>query len=487
MWIKCLFLSILFINALDAEKSVIIVGAGLSGFSAAAKLMEKGGYDITILEAEGQIGGRIKSISYQDGSIDMGAQWIHGEVDNIIYQTAKNFGFGKTNFDTIDQTFVRSDGAALDQNLLNKLSKMIYEIVEHSDSEMRSYNGPFGNFVWEKFLKELNEDEILVNTDPKLIELFKNHIERELIGHHASNSWNDVSAVLNSNFADASGFQHWNWKKAGFFTYFNYITKNGGLNIKSKTQLNKKVTNIKYDLSSPTEKVIVRTADGKNYSAEHVIFTGSLGVLKKFHSILFIPNLPQDKITAIEKNAFGAIAKVFLHFEQPFWPNEDFISYSFLWNDAQRDEAKANGREWLFGVAAFFIVDQYPNLLEGFIGGEKVKDFENTNDEKLIDDIMWFFEKFLGKTIPKPTIAGRTKWLTNENFLGTYTYLSMEAEKAKVGPDDLEKSLYNSDDKPVILFAGEATDFNYPSFAHGAITSGNRAADVLIKYYDSLN
>lgn len=50
----------------------VIVGAGLAGYSAAAKLMENEVDDILVLEAEDRIGGRVHSIPFNGGVIDMG-------------------------------------------------------------------------------------------------------------------------------------------------------------------------------------------------------------------------------------------------------------------------------------------------------------------------------------------------------------------------------------------------------------------------------
>lgn len=54
------------------DTRVIIVGAGIAGFAAAAKLIERGIDDVIILEAESRIGGRIHSIPYGTGYIDLG-------------------------------------------------------------------------------------------------------------------------------------------------------------------------------------------------------------------------------------------------------------------------------------------------------------------------------------------------------------------------------------------------------------------------------
>lgn len=65
-----------------------------------------------------------------------------------------------------------------------------------------------------------------------------------------------------------------------------------------KTYKNSKVTKINYNRSYDTVKI--STADGKEYLADHVIFTPSLGVLKANYQRLFNPPLPEKKVTAIK-------------------------------------------------------------------------------------------------------------------------------------------------------------------------------------------
>ena len=68
----------------NSAPSVIIIGAGMSGASAANALVAKG-YNVTIVEARDRIGGR----TYTDRTtlshpVDLGASWIHGAVGNPI-------------------------------------------------------------------------------------------------------------------------------------------------------------------------------------------------------------------------------------------------------------------------------------------------------------------------------------------------------------------------------------------------------------------
>lgn len=54
---------------------VVVVGAGISGISAASKLIENGFRNVTILEAENRIGGRVCTVPFASNVLDLGAQW----------------------------------------------------------------------------------------------------------------------------------------------------------------------------------------------------------------------------------------------------------------------------------------------------------------------------------------------------------------------------------------------------------------------------
>lgn len=67
------------------KKSVVIIGAGVSGLYAAT-LLEKAGVDYTILEARDRTGGRVLSgevlTNEPDGIyVDMGATWFWPDID----------------------------------------------------------------------------------------------------------------------------------------------------------------------------------------------------------------------------------------------------------------------------------------------------------------------------------------------------------------------------------------------------------------------
>lgn len=131
--------------------SVIIVGAGATGIAAATKLHENGFHNLTILEAENRIGGRVKTIPYGDNVIDMGAQWCHGEVGNVVYEMAKDLDLlNPSSLDINEVEYRYLNGEIADKTKIMKLGKLANEIAD--DSEVyKNYNGNYGDYVIERY------------------------------------------------------------------------------------------------------------------------------------------------------------------------------------------------------------------------------------------------------------------------------------------------------------------------------------------------
>lgn len=204
------------------DKKIIIIGAGLSGIAAGAKLMENNFTDITILEAEGRIGGRIHSIEFggDDKKIDLGGQWVQGQHGNVIYEMTKDHvEFQTTPF---IQTFFLSNGSLANQEDWLQLVVLASTIFESLD-EMRTFNGSFGDFFNEKYKKALSSPDYSA-VDKHLAELIKESMHTQQNAHFASKSWFDVSSKLNADLENAAGDQAISWKDKGYITVVDYIT-----------------------------------------------------------------------------------------------------------------------------------------------------------------------------------------------------------------------------------------------------------------------
>jgi len=60
---------------------VLILGAGLSGITAAKTLLDKGVTDFLILDGKNYTGGRIHAVPFAGLNVEAGANWIHHTDD----------------------------------------------------------------------------------------------------------------------------------------------------------------------------------------------------------------------------------------------------------------------------------------------------------------------------------------------------------------------------------------------------------------------
>lgn len=70
-------------KALPSNKRILVIGAGLSGLEAASMLIQKG-YDVEVIEADNRVGGRTLSSTEGNKRLDIGAQFISRQHENVL-------------------------------------------------------------------------------------------------------------------------------------------------------------------------------------------------------------------------------------------------------------------------------------------------------------------------------------------------------------------------------------------------------------------
>ena len=157
----------------------------------------------------------------------------------------------------------------------------------------------------------------------------------------------------------------------------------------------------------------------------------------------------------------NCVNKFLLTWDTAFWDDVQYISYT----PETRDKFN-----YFVNVKKF-----HPtvNALMTFAYADYGRLTESMSDNQIIDEIMSHLRDIYGSTIPNPTHLLRTKWYTNENSFGAYSYTAVGTEMQHF--DDLAEEV---NDK--LFFAGEHTNVDYYSTVHGAYLSGIREANKII-------
>ncbi|XP_037719123.1 spermine oxidase [Drosophila subpulchrella] len=466
-----------------ASSRIMIVGAGASGIAAATRLLQNNFGDVQILEAENRIGGRINTISFGDNVVDVGAQWVHGKERNCVYEMVKDMGVVSDTGDFFSNVKrVRSNKEVVPDDL----ACSIHDIALGSmPSGPLPVVGSFGNHLVETFWRNIESQ--LPRVDRTLaseaLDAFAKH-ESSIIG--ADNLF-EVSVREHIEYDECDGDKLVHWGTKGYQRFLRLLMKVGedapeelGL-LEGRVRLGKKVTKI--ELARP-RKVIVRCEDGDYFEVDHVICTVSLGVLQEQHERLFVPPLPAAKVNAIRGLTLGTVNKMYMEFEEQPFP-KDWVGFFCFWLAQDLKELRKTEYFWLEGITGIHKITCQPRLLMAWVGGSFGRHMETLSDEKVLEGLQWLFRKFLTFEIPPPKRFHRSKWFSNPNFRGTWTFRPTKADERETGPRDLEAPVMGEDGHLGLLFAGEASSRNHFSTVHGAVEAGWREADRLIRLYST--
>lgn len=470
---------------MNLSAKIVVIGAGASGIAAATKLLSYGFTNVTILEAQDHVGGRIHTVPFGDNFIDLGAQWCHGEENNVVYGLVRDKNMlDSTGGVYFDYQCIRSNGEVLSDDVSAKLKKITDNACADKEDLLKTYKGSLGAYYKEYFKKALEEEEYS-SIDKKVAnELLEVH-QKFAASYEGALSIYDVSGRGNLEYKVCEGDPLLNWKDIGYATLLNVLMKSNGRDfgiLNKRIFLNKDVSKIEWNKTGG-KLLRIRCSSGIEIEADHVISTLSLGVLKDRLRSLFEPELPRNKLQSVKGLGFGTVNKIFIHFPNKWWA-DDWSGFTLQWRDEDLKTIRNSKLAWLEDVFGFYVVSYQPNVLSGWVVGKSALYVESLSKTQQMDGIIHLLKTFLkNPNIPRPIDFIITSWHSNPFFRGSYSHRSMETEKLRTGATDLAQPILTKEGKPVLLFAGEATHEHYYSTVHGAVETGWREADRLYQYY----
>ena len=434
---------------------VIVIGAGMSGISAARELNKKGVKNITILESRDRIGGRINTINNTNTlntPIDLGASWIHGyHPNNPLVSLAKKFK------SKLSETDIRSSYSIYNENYRPVSKQTLEKAYQHFDRFKQSLKkSPYSNVqqALSAFCKQHH-----LNQQQQINLRFLSFISIET-------EYANALSRLPTHYDVGESFSG---KDRLMLNGYNELINHLASPLKKAIKFNQVVNEI--DFRNPN-KIIVSTRNGNTYTAPAVICTTPIGVLKK-HQIKFIPELPQQTQEAIDHLNMFSFDKVVLTFPSIFWNRDEHKQFIGMTPNVS-DYDDPQQPVW----AAFLNYAYYTKkpILIAYTAGHSADVMESLTNNQIKASVMQTLRHIYGNQIPQPTHITVTRWGKDPSAFGSYTSLGLHALKNNQDIINLTKPVNNA-----LFFAGEGTSIRYSTTVHGAYLSGIRAAQQALK------
>lgn len=519
---------------------IVIIGAGMAGLTAANKLyksgVKKGAFELCVIEGGNRIGGRINTSEFGGDRIEMGATWIHGIGGSPIYEIAQEIKSLESDqpwecMDGFldDPITIAENGYVLSPYIVDPVSNLFNSLMDFAQGKKKSILGGIENDIC------VNRNESVGSFLEKGLESYRK-LESRKNGNengYGNGEW-DKKSLVESIFAMHENTQRTytaanDLHKLDYLAESEYvmfpgeeitIAKGYSSIIESLAsalpsgviQLGKKVNDIEWQPGCVTSEnkhgygsrpVKIHFLDGTSMSADHVIVTVSLGVLKagvinKANDSVrfgFSPTLPSHKIEAISRLGYGVVNKLFLKLS----PDFDLDRFPFLQMVFHKSDHFKNPKIpwWIRKTASLSPIYEKSRVLLSWFAGEEALKLESLPDEVILDDVSTTISSFLSQKDYNGNVKFekvlKSGWSSDPLFMGSYSYIAVGSSSDDIDtlaeplPNTKVLESTNSGSPLQILFAGEATHRTHYSTTHGAYISGLREANRLLEHYHCID
>jgi len=414
--------------------SVLIIGAGASGWSAARKLVNAG-IQVLMLEARPRIGGRIHTLHTQDYPVDLGAEFVH-------------------------------EGATETLKILGP--EKIHMLSEKHSGYWRGKRLDLTNF-WKKALPMLKKmkpqvpdrpvSEFLEEVDGDLDDFEKAMLVDYIEGFNATDVFEMSETALASEEGMSGIYRNAKIIKGydSLFDPFRRLQESSHFEL----LLNCHVRRIEWKFG---EVKAVSEFEGTSRTdyAQAAIFTVPTPILAK-QEIYFYPAI-DEKVKAAEGIALGNVYEVVMTFKDSPWEAREDLEFV-------HSPELTFGTRWLWGCYD-------SKSLVSWSGGHRAGRLVGRSFDEISAKALSDLEESCN--ISKSRLSEIVKaidlhdWTADPLSQGAYSYVKVGAHGAR---ESLAESIAST-----LYFAGEATMADGSAgTVQGALRSGIRAADEILE------
>jgi [histone H3]-N6,N6-dimethyl-L-lysine4 FAD-dependent demethylase len=304
-----------------AAASVLVVGAGLAGLAAARQLL-RFGLRVLVLEGRARPGGRVYTtrLGGHKAAVELGGSVITGIHANPLGVLARQLGVPLHKVRDRCPLYY-PDGRTVETRMDRTTDLVFNTLLEHATKLRESLGEAAERISLGEAIEKLR----------RLYHVARTEEERMLLDWHLANL-----EFSNAGCLSELSLAHWDQDDpyemggdhcflAGGNTRLVHALCDGVPVLYEKT-----VKRIEHG----SDGVSVTVEGGQVFQADMVLCTIPLGVLKS-GSVVFDPELPDQKLGAIQRLGFGLLNKVAMVFPHVFW-DEEIDTFGCLNKDSSK-------------------------------------------------------------------------------------------------------------------------------------------------------
>jgi monoamine oxidase len=439
---------------MERRAEVIVVGAGVAGLKAARELMDLG-CSVIVLEADSRVGGRTKRGEVAGRVVDFGGQWVGaqhsvllGEAERLGIATYAQYNHGRTTLKLAGRlSHTTTDVPRMSLLALIELARMQKRWAR--DMALVPANAPWSTPQASAWDAMTLDSWIAANLRMAEARAFARLVSRGAWAVEASQvSYLWFLDALRSN----GGLEHLMGIKGGLLEA-KFIGGMHQIAAGLARELGERVV-----LSAPVRKITQDddgarvTTDIGEFEARRVIVAIPPGPAQR---IQFEPHLPAERDGLQQRMPMGAIIKVVVAYETPFWREAGFSGQIATDDD-------------LLGIVMDDVQATGPAMLLAFIEGARALEMSASGKAARREAVIASLVGFFGPEAATPIGYDDNDW-TLEPWTHGYVGTMAPGVMSRFGPALREAC-------GRIHWAGSETSTEWAGCIEGGLRSGIRAA-----------
>jgi monoamine oxidase len=434
---------------------VVVIGAGFAGLAAAERLVA-GGRRVVVLEASDRVGGRALTDYRLGGGIplELGAQMVHGRT-------------------AVTHSWIAREGLTTRLLPLYQRSRLVVDRRVASYPWLALPFHPVAGLraTYDGFVRLPRQIDAARSPDQSLTRFLdqrKVHPAARLMitilyAHVYAAEPDDIGVLGPAEEYRAVG-EPYGFRNFQLNEGYSALVERVAAPLAERIRRNHPVTAVEVTSSGVNVRATNPTGTPTEFQAMAAIITVPLGVLKS-GTIAFDPTLPEEKLRAIDRIAFG----------------DAYALQVRVHGGTLRERLGDFGLVWGGTPASFYrprvgLGDAGAEFVTAFTVGREARRRAHLPDDDLVAATLAEWTEVLPAGVTLGTVDGSAvhRWSTDPWVRGGYSYLppgvGLAERRALAAPVDGR-----------LFFAGEATDVaGQSSTVAGAIATGTRAAEEFL-------